>query len=156
MALNIKDLRITSPAFENDGPIPDKYSKYHDNVVPPLRWSGVPEGTKELALVCHDPDAPRPDGFTHWVVIGIPADSSGVDEGGQIPGTEATSDYGEGGWGGPRPPEGHGPHHYYFWLYALDTEIDAGPELTRAQLLDRIRDHVIEQARIVGVYERQA
>jgi len=154
VGLNIKDLRIESDGFADGGAMPDKYSKYHDNVVPPLRWSGVPEGTRQLALICHDPDAPLPHGWTHWVVYGIAPDVTQITEDGPVPGVEGTTDYGEVGWGGPMPPPGHGTHHYFFWLYALDTEIDAEPGLTRAQLLERIQDHVIEQARIVGTYEK--
>lgn len=154
MGLNIKDLRIESPAFGNDEPMADRYSKYHDNVVPPLRWSGLPEGTRQLALVCHDPDAPLVHGWTHWVVYGIAPDVTEVAEDGAAPGAEGVNDFGETGWGGPMPPAGHGTHHYYFWLYALDTEIDAEPGLNRVQLLERIDGHVLEQARLVGVYEK--
>lgn len=154
MALNIKDLKITSPAFGPDQPIPARHARDGDDVSPQLDFSGVPEGTRQLALVCHDPDAPLVHGFTHWVLYGIPADASGIPEGGGSAFVEGVNDYGDSGWGGPQPPPGHGPHHYYFWLYALDTELDAGPGLTRADLLARIEDHVIEQARLVGTYER--
>ena len=154
MGLNIADLRIESPAFASGQPMADRYSKYHDNVVPPLRWSGVPEGTRQLALVCHDPDAPLPHGWTHWVVYGIAPDVTEIPEGGAAPGVEGTTTYGEIGWGGPMPPQGHGTHHYYFWVYALDAEIDAEPGLTREQLLERIDGHVLEQARLVGTYEK--
>jgi Raf kinase inhibitor-like YbhB/YbcL family protein len=154
VGLNIKDLRASSPAIENGGRIPDKYTKYHENVVPPIEWSGLPEGTRQLALVCHDPDAPLPHGFTHWVVYGIPADSKGIPEGGGDGYTSGTNSFGEVGWGGPMPPPGHGAHHYYFWVYALDTEVDAGPGLSHPELLERIEDHIIEQARFVGTYDR--
>lgn len=154
MGLNIKDLRIESDAFTNDGAMADRFSKYHDNVVPPLRWSGVPEGTRQLALVCHDPDAPLVHGWTHWVVYGIAPDVTKIAEGGAAPGVEGVNDFGEPGWGGPMPPPGHGTHHYYFWLYALDTEIDAEPGWSRAELLARIDGHVLEQARVIGTYEK--
>lgn len=154
MGLNIRDLRLESPAFANDGAMDDRYSKYHDNVVPPLRWSGLPEGTRSLALVCHDPDAPLPHGWTHWVVYGIAPEVSEIPEGGAAPGAEGVNDFGESGWGGPMPPPGHGVHHYYFWLYALDTQIDAGPGLSRAELLERIDGHVLEQARVIGTYQK--
>ena len=155
MALNLGDLEISSPAFGHRGDIPGRHTVEGENVSPPLEWSGVPEGTRELALVCHDPDAPLPQGWTHWVVVGIPADSPGLPEavsGGDH--TDATNDFGDVGYGGPAPPPGHGPHHYYFWLYALDDEVAADPSLTRGELLDRIDGHVIEQARLIGVCER--
>lgn len=154
MALNIKDLKITSPAFAQGGAIPTKYTGEGDDVSPPLEWSGVPEGTRQLALICHDPDAPLPHGFTHWVLYGIPPETQGLAEGDDGGFLEGQTDFGKAGYGGPMPPEGHGPHQYYFWLYALDTEVDAGPGLTGAELLSAIEDHVIEQARLVGTYER--
>ena len=154
MPLNIKDLTISSPAFQPGGAIPTRHTGEGEDVSPALEWSGLPEGTAQLALICHDPDAPRPHGFTHWVVYGIPASANGIGEGGGGAFVEGMADGGKPGYGGPMPPEGHGPHHYYFWLYALDTELDAPPGLSRAELLDRIADHVIEQARLVGTYER--
>src|SRR5918997_4436610 len=153
MGLNIADLEISSSAFEPHGPIPDRHTTTGEDVSPELSSSGVPEGTRQLALVCHDPDAPLPDGFTHWVVYGIPADTSGIEEGGGGSFVEGENSFGNQGYGGPAPPEGHGPHHYYFWIYALDTEVDADPGLSRAELPERIGDHVIEQARVVGTYE---
>jgi Raf kinase inhibitor-like YbhB/YbcL family protein len=152
MGLNIKDLKITSGAFDDGGRIPDGYVYDKGNTSPALSWSGVPEGTKQLAVICHDPDAPLPHGFTHWVVYGIPADTTEIAEGDAEAFTQGTTGFGEQAYGGPMPPEGHGTHHYYFWVYALDTEVDAGPGLSREELLDRIGDHVIEQNRVVGTY----
>lgn len=152
MGLNIKDLVISSDAFEADARIPDRHAQEGGNVSPGLSWTGVPEGTKQLALICHDPDAPLPHGFTHWVVYGIPADATGITEGDGEAFTQGTTDYGDTGYGGPRPPARHGTHRYYFWLYALDAEVTDGPGLTRAELLARIEDRVIEQARVVGTY----
>lgn len=154
MAQHIKDLAIDSPAFASEGRIPTRHTKDGEDVSPPLRWSGVPAGTEQLALICHDPDAPYPYGFTHWVVYGIAADATGIPEGGGGDFTEGGNDFGDQGYGGPQPPEGHGLHHYYFWLYALSTALDIGPGLSRAELLERIADHVIEQQRLVGVFER--
>jgi Raf kinase inhibitor-like YbhB/YbcL family protein len=154
MGLNIKDLKITSTAFEGEGRIPTKHTGDGEDVSPELRWSGVPDGTKQLAVICHDPDAPLPHGFTHWVIYGIPADADGLPEGGGSQYTEGGNDFGNTGYNGPMPPEGHGTHHYYFWVYALDTELDDGPGLSRADLLSKIEDHVIEQNRVVGTYDR--
>lgn len=154
MGLNIADLEVHSSAFEPEGAIPRKHAKDGDDVSPPLAWSGVSDGTRQLALICHDPDAPLPHGFTHWVVYGIPSDTASIPEGGGEGYTEGRNDFGDTGWGGPQPPPGHGRHHYYFWIYALDAEVDAEPGLTRAQLLDRIADHIIEQNRVVGTYEQ--
>jgi hypothetical protein len=154
MGLNIADLAISAPAFTALGPIPDKHAKDGQDISPQLDWSGVPAGTVELAVICHDPDAPLPDGFTHWVLYGIPASEQGVKEGGGSAYTEGINDFGDSGYGGPQPPPGHGVHHYYFWIYALDTELRAGPGLNRRELLDAMSDHILEQNRVVGTYEQ--
>lgn len=152
--MNPGDLRLSSPAFEPLRHIPKRYAYDEDNLSPPLEWSNAPAGTREFALICFDPDAPLPYGFTHWVMYNIPADVAGIGEGkGKQAFTEGTTDYGEQGYGGPAPPPGHDPHHYYFWLYALDTVFNLKPGLSREQLLDAIADHIIEQARLVGIYE---
>jgi len=106
-----------------------------------------------FALVMHDPDAPLVDGFTHWVAYGIPADATGLAEGGSdaVAGVHSR---GASGYTGPAPPPGHGLHHYYFWLYALDADLGLEPGLDRRELLAHIEDHVIEQARVVGTFER--
>lgn len=150
--LNVADLKIESPAFDHHQSIPDRHTTNGDNVSPELRWSGVPEGTEAFAVVVHDPDAPLVDGFTHWVAYGIPADAEGLEEG-EDSVTHGANSAGENGYMGPAPPEGHGDHHYYFWVYALDTDLDLDPGLSRRELIDAIEDHVIEQARFVGIYK---
>lgn len=154
MALNIKDLAISSPAFGNGDPIPRRYAQEGDDTSPPLVVTGVPEGTRELAVICHDPDAPLPHGFTHWVLYGIPPTADGITEGGGGAFKEGDCDYGTRGYRGPNPPPGHGPHLYYFFVYALDAEIPDGPGLTRPELLDRVSERMIEMNRLVGTYER--
>jgi Raf kinase inhibitor-like YbhB/YbcL family protein len=154
MNLKLGNLRLASPAFRSLAPIPKAYGGDGGNKSPPLEWTGAPARAQQFALVCHDPDAPLPGGFTHWVVYGIPAATSKIAEGqdkGFVPGV---NDTGKPGYLGPYPPNGHGIHHYYFWLYALDTNSELRPGMSRAQLLDAIRDHVVEQARLVGTYER--
>ncbi|KAA0236515.1 MAG: YbhB/YbcL family Raf kinase inhibitor-like protein [Actinobacteria bacterium] len=151
--LNLGDLTVSSPAFEHGGRIPDEHTCEGEDVSPPLEWSAVPEGTRELVIICHDPDAPLTDGFTHWVAYGIAPDSGGIEEGGG-PHTEGSNDFGSTGYGGPAPPPGHGTHHYYFHLYAIDAELGAGPGLSRDEVLERIDEHIIEQARVVGTYSR--
>ncbi|MBW3561158.1 MAG: YbhB/YbcL family Raf kinase inhibitor-like protein [Actinobacteria bacterium] len=153
MGLNIGDLQVSSPAFERGGAIPREHAKDGDDVSPPLEWSGVPDEAQQLAVICHDPDAPLPRGFTHWVLYGIPADTTAVPGGGGGQFVEGTNDFGDEGYGGPQPPPGHGTHHYYFWVYALDTELDLKPGLTRDELLDDISDHIVEQNRLIGTYE---
>jgi Raf kinase inhibitor-like YbhB/YbcL family protein len=151
--LNLGDLALRSPAFANHEPIPARHTTDGENVAPALEWSGVPDGTAAFAVVVHDPDAPLVDGFTHWVAYGIPGDARGLREGGGDA-VEGVTSRGDSGYRGPAPPPGHGVHHYYFWVYALDEDLGLEPGLERRALFERIEDHVIEQARLVGTYER--
>jgi Raf kinase inhibitor-like YbhB/YbcL family protein len=151
--LNLGDLALRSPAFADHEPIPARHTQDGEDVAPALEWSGVPDGTAAFAVVVHDPDAPLVDGFTHWVAYGIPGDARGLPEGGGDAIAGVTS-RGDTGYRGPAPPPGHGLHHYYFWVYALDANLDLEPGLDRRALLERIEDHVIEQARLVGTYVR--
>ncbi len=105
-------------------------------------------------LICHDPDAPKPWGFTHWLLYGISPTVNQIAEGNGQQFTEGINSLNQPGYTGPAPPQGHGLHHYYFWLYALDTALSLKPAMNREQLLTAIADHVIEQARLVGTYER--
>jgi Raf kinase inhibitor-like YbhB/YbcL family protein len=149
-ALNIGSLKVTSPSFGHHEPIPELHSGDGQDVAPALAWEGVPDGTEAFAIVVHDPDAPLVDGFTHWV--GIPGDARGLPEGGDGARSGVNS-FGERGYNGPAPPPGHGVHHYYFWLYALDQPLEFPDSIDREVLLRQIEDHVIEQARLVGTYE---
>jgi Raf kinase inhibitor-like YbhB/YbcL family protein len=152
--LKMGTLSLASPAFAALARIPDRHTGVGENVSPALRWSGTPSGTKEFALICHDPDAPLPRGFTHWVIYGMPPAATGIPEGGGGSFTEGVNGTGKKGYTGPMPPQGHGPHHYYFWVYALDKALGLKAGLDRDTLLDAIEDHVIEQARLVGVFQR--
>jgi Raf kinase inhibitor-like YbhB/YbcL family protein len=150
--LNVQDLAIRSSAFDPHGQIPERHTGDGEDVAPALSWTGVPEGTASIAVVVHDPDAPLVDGFTHWVAYGIPGDATGLPEGGGGA-VHGENSFGNRGYNGPMPPGGHGPHHYYFWVYALDEDLGLEPGLSRRELLARIEDHVIEQARVIGTYE---
>jgi Raf kinase inhibitor-like YbhB/YbcL family protein len=152
VALNIKDLKITSPDIGPDGRLDERHAKKHDNAPPALRISGVPEGTRELAVICHDPDAPLPRGFTHWALYGLPADTTEVGSDADERYRPGPNGYGTQGYGGPQPPAGHGPHHYYFWVYALSRPVDGAP--AREVFLETYGDAVIEQNRVVGIYEQ--
>lgn len=155
MSLKLGNLKISSSAFGQHGQMPKTYAGDGENKSPPLEWSGAPSGTQQFALVCHDPDAPLPNGFTHWVLYGIPATTTSLSAG-QDAGvfTGGTNDTGKAGYLGPYPPNGHGVHHYYFWLYALGSAPSLKPGMSRLQLLDAIKGSVLEQARLVGTYQR--
>lgn len=151
MPLNIKDLAITVPGFGPGERIPDQHAADHGNLAPELEITGVPDGTAELAVIVHDPDAPLPHGFVHWVVYGI--DPATVRVG--VASTEGEhregpNSLGENAYSGPQPPPGHGTHHYYFWVYALDTPVVGAP--TREEFLDAYGDSIIEQNRVVGTF----
>jgi Raf kinase inhibitor-like YbhB/YbcL family protein len=150
--LNVANLKVSSSAFASHGNIPERHTGAGDDISPPLEWTGVPDGTRSFVVVCHDPDAPLVDGFTHWVLYGIPRDVTTLREDSDdfVLGKNS---FGNDGYNGPAPPPGHGPHHYYFWVYALDTDPGLEGGLDRRSLLDRMEDHVIEQARTVGMYE---
>lgn len=154
MPLNMGDCTLNITAFQSGARIPTRHTGEGEDVSPQLQVSAVPDGAQELVVICHDPDAPLARGFTHWVLYGVPADVTEIPEGGGSRYTEGVNDMGNTGYNGPMPPEGHGMHHYFFWVYALDAPLDAEPGLSRPEILERIEDHVLEQARVVGTYER--
>ena len=153
-------LTIRSDAFEYGQSIPREYTGEGEDVSPPLSWTGVPASARQLALICDDPDAPRPDPWVHWVIYNLSADTTGLAEGvacDEAPGraAEGLNTWGSVGYGGPMPPPGHGVHHYRFHLYALDVPADLPAGLSKEQLLGRLSGHVVGEAELVGVYERR-
>ncbi len=152
--MKLGNLTVASKAFAQHGKMPKQYTPEGENRSPPIEWKGLPAGTRQLALVCHDPDAPLPTGFTHWVLYGIPPDTASIPEGGGAGFTQGVNGTGRPGYFGPAPPPGHGLHHYYFWLYALGDGPKLPPNLSREALLEAIGKNVLEQARLVGTYER--
>lgn len=150
MGLNIQDLAISSPDFEPGGRLADRHANDQDNVAPRLTISGVPAGTAELAVICHDPDAPLPHGFTHWTLYGIPADATELGADADATYRPGPNDFGATGYGGPQPPAGHGLHHYYFWVYALSRPVEGTP--SRAEFLADYADAILEQNRVIGTF----
>ena len=149
---------MSSSAFQEGKSIPQQYTGDGRNISPPLRWGDPPAGTRSLALICEDPDAPRGT-FTHWVAFNLPAESRELAEG--VPGeatlpngtTQGTNDFGKVGYGGPKPPPGK-PHHYFFKLYALDQPVELRPGATKAQLLAAVKGHVLGEAQVMGTFAR--
>jgi Raf kinase inhibitor-like YbhB/YbcL family protein len=124
------------------------------NVAPELHWNGAPSGAKSLALVMHDPDAPRPGGFDHWVFYDVPASATNLAAGGALSAHQTgTNGTGSTGYYGPCPPPGK-PHHYIFTLYALDTMLRPSSPLDAATLQDKIKGHVLAHATLTGIYGR--
>jgi Raf kinase inhibitor-like YbhB/YbcL family protein len=151
VALFIDSLVISSPDIQALLPIPRGFSADGGNATPRLEFSGEPAGTIELAVICHDPDAPLPNGFTHWTVYGIPASATRLDLDSAAV-RVGPNGAGQASWYGPQPPVGHGPHHYYFWVYALARTVEGAP--TREEFLADYSDSIIEQARLVATFER--
>lgn len=157
MGFALSDMTLTSPAFDAGGSIPARYTGEAEDVSPALAWGNVPDGTRSFALICHDPDAPLVTpgqyGFVHWVLYGIQGSVTDLPEGvGDY--VQGVNNFGNAGYGGPMPPEGHGTHHYFFWLLALDSEPDLEPGLTMWELLEKIEPSVIGMNRLVGTYSR--
>lgn len=147
-------IRLSSAAFSDHTLIPERYARKGENLSPPLTWSGVPDGTAELLLLCEDPDAPAGT-FVHWLVTGIDPVDGGVDAG-QTPtgGTEHPNGFGEARWGGPQPPVGDDAHRYFFRLYALPSPVDL-PADANADDVHRAVDHLQLAAGIlVGLFQR--
>ena len=158
--------QISSAAFEAGTPIPRRFTADDRNVSPPLSWSNLPAATREIAVVCEDPDAGNPPPFVHWVIYKIPPTAKGLPEGipidpaAAMPSEIAGAIQGVSGfrrpiYRGPAPPPGR-PHHYHFVVYALDTNLDLKPGLNRVELLTAIQGHVIGQGELVAIYERSA
>ncbi len=146
------DPELTSTAFADGAEIPTKYTGDGKGVSPPLAWSFLPEGTRTLALIVHDPDAPSGD-FVHWLAWNLDPEPGGLGEGDPAP-VEGVNGRGEPGYMGPSPPPGDGPHRYFHELHALDTELDLGSGASRDQLEQALDGHVIGKARLVGTFER--
>jgi Raf kinase inhibitor-like YbhB/YbcL family protein len=147
-------LRIESPDFRSGQRIPTRHASKPEgeNVPPQLKWSGTPSATKEFALLVEDPDASGEKPFAHWVAWGIPGTATGVSISSQF--VEGRNDFGYRGWGGPRPPEGSGDHHYHFRVYALDASANLSAGAGREELLSAIKSHVLAEGELVGIYSR--
>lgn len=157
MGILNSDLQLESNAFKSGEAIPERYAHSGENISPELHWYGLPSETQSIVLFCHDPDAPKIapgyHGFLHWLIYNIPLDVSSLEEG-TTSYTQATNDFGEKGYGGPKPPQGHGVHHYYFCLLALNLEADLPPVLEFSNLFKVIEPHVIGMNRLVGTFSK--
>ena len=157
-------MTVTSPTLKANETIPKDHTADGKNLSPALAWSGAPAATNQFALVCDDPDAPMPGGFVHWVVYKIPATAKGLPA--ELPmdatltappelagAIQGLSGFKRTGYRGPAPPPGK-PHHYTFTVYALDAELPLESGLTRNQLMEAIKGHIIGQGSLVAIYER--
>lgn len=145
----MKELSVSSSAFENNKLIPAKYTCDGANVNPPLTIEGVPDGAKSLVLIVDDPDAPMGT-FDHWVVWNIPPTSK-IEEN-AVPGTEGVNDFRKRSYGGPCPP--YGTHRYFFKVYALDTKLDLSPNSRKKDVEKAMQGHVLAKGELIGLYRR--
>jgi len=152
-----RTMKITSSAFNEGQMIPLKFTCDGQDISPPLEWDNAPGAAKSFALICDDPDAPMGT-WVHWVVYDIPPDMKNLAEDIR-PERELGRGIRQGknswpniGYGGPCPPGG--THRYYFKLYALDTMLNLKPGATKEQLLQAMKGHVLEEAQLMGKYQR--
>ena len=152
---------LTSTAFADQGETPPQYTCDGDDRSPPLAWEGVPDGTKSLALIVDDPDAPDPDApkmtWVHWVTYNILTSETGLPEdvtASNLPAaaTEGLNDWEQVGYRGPCPPIGR--HRYFHKLYALDTMLPDLDTPTKTQLESAMADHILGQATLMGTYQK--
>mgnify|MGYP006272231409 CR=1 FL=1 len=150
-------MKLTSSAFSEGEPIPKSYSCDGADMSPQLSWEEVPAGTESFALIADDPDAPVGT-WVHWVIYDIPGEKRELQE--NYPKQEVDSDgsrqglndFRRIGYGGPCPPGGK--HRYFFTLYALSTTLDLDSGLSKAEILEKMEGHVLDQAELMGTYNR--
>jgi hypothetical protein len=152
------EMQLKSDAFAQGGLIPSKFTGEGVDVSPSLSWNDPPQETKAFAIICHDPDAPLVTGdgtygFVHWVLYNIPGNVTRLDEDTELY-TSGRNDFGQTGYNGPMPPNGHGLHSYYFWVLALKEPVALEPGLTMWQLLKKIEPQLVGMNRLVGRYLR--
>jgi Raf kinase inhibitor-like YbhB/YbcL family protein len=150
-------LSVRSSAFSANGSIPIQHTGEGQDTAPPLSWSAPPPGTKSIAILVDDPDAPNPAApqrtWVHWIVTGIPATTTSLPGGDWLPEGAAvgTNDWGERIWMGPLPPVGR--HRYFFKIYALDIALQA-PGITKLELLAAMKGHILAEGVLIGTYEK--
>ena len=154
--------KVYSDELKNNETLPQAqvfngYGCAGGNVSPQLSWQNPPSNTKSYAIICHDPDAPKPNGWYHWLVINIPAKVNSIAKGGKIiDSLETVTDFGNIGYGGACPPKGHGKHRYNFTVYALDIEkLNITKDSKPKEVESEIMQHTIAKSTITGLYERK-
>lgn len=153
-------MELRSTAYRPGGTIPSRYACDGENLSPTFTWSNAPSRTRSLALILHDPDAPRAGGFTHWVVYGIHPATRQIEESASRPesytdfGVQGKNDAGSLGYTGPCPPSG--THRYTARIYALDIDLELQPGATRQELESAIEGHILDQAALTGTYAKSA
>lgn len=145
---------ITSRDITAGDPIDSRFTCEGQDLSPQLGWGGVPEGTEELVVICEDPDAPGGT-FIHWVLAGLSPSSTGLERG-TVPedAVQGVNDFGRQGYGGPCPPPGHGPHRYFFRLFALSSKSGIKPGATASAARAAMQGSTLAESSLMGTYER--
>jgi Raf kinase inhibitor-like YbhB/YbcL family protein len=147
-----RTLNVRSAAFGANGSIPIEHTADGADIAPPLSWDPPPPGTRSVAILVEDPDAPLRT-FVHWIVVGIPPEVTELPAGGDLPegALNGTNDAGEDGWSGPDPIGGR--HRYVFRVFALDNHPNA-EGMTKPDLMNAIKGHVLAQGELIGTYDK--
>jgi Raf kinase inhibitor-like YbhB/YbcL family protein len=147
-------IELRSPSFGDHQPIPPRHAKDQENLSPALEWSGVPQEAAELAVLCEDPDAPG-GAFTHWVLAGLQPTATGLAEGEHpAAAVEGRNDFGEEGYGGPRPPVGDGPHRYFFRVFAASAPLGLVAGASADDLRRALEGKELASGTLIGTYQR--
>lgn len=151
-------IKVTVKGFDEEGVIPREFTCEGSDDSPEVLISGLPEGASSLALIMDDPDAPSGT-FTHWMLYNISPGTTVISRGSGKGGSEGWShgknDFGKKAYGGPCPPRGHGPHRYYFTVYALDLQSPVEEGLQRNKLDKALEGHILDKGHYMGKYERK-
>jgi len=150
-------MELTCTDIQEGGNIPVRFTCDGEDNSPGLQWTGIPQNTISLVLICDDPDAPVGT-WVHWVLFNIPANVNTIEEGVdpvesiENDASHGINDFRKLGYGGPCPP--NGTHRYFFRLFALDTRLNLNPGCTKADLMEAMQGHVLGQATLMGKYGR--
>lgn len=144
-----ENMNISSLEFKHNESMPKKFTCQGQDVNPALKIENIPQGTKSLALIMDDPDAPMGT-WVHWVVFNIPITSTIEED--SIPGEQAINNFSRKDYGGPCPPSG--THRYFFKVYALDATLESSSVRNKATLEKAMQGHVLDQAELIGLYKK--
>ena len=158
--IETRGLVVRCPAIQDDGRIDPRFSADGENTSPALSWTAIPEADS-YAVIVEDPDAPGDAPWIHWMIWNIPGTADGLAEdiagkprpdapAGAVQGKNGASRY---GWFGPKPPPGHGVHHYHFQVFALTQPLNADPEAGLPELVNRLKALTLASGEVVGTFE---
>jgi len=156
-----ENMKLESSAFKHNEKIPTEYTQEGENVSPQLSWNGQPNKTHSFVIFAEDPDAPSaknpaPKAYVHWVAFNIPANVHKLDKGAAIHalgGKEGKNSSGSTGYVGPKPPLNSGPHRYFFHVFALDKMLDLHAGVTKDEVQNAMKHHILAQGELIGIYE---